>query len=476
MRTHLTLRFCVTATLLAVAALGAGCGDSHSSVGMTPMSDLMPAQRPAFTKQRLRAGANWTLVDVTTTDHAFLYTVQGQGVVVSLVDGSEVTIAQHARRGGVLHDLVWVIDDRALVVWTAAGGTRTLDTSAFDPIESTDDGKTVAYLGAVDVDANSATLFVAPADGSRAPRAALTGIAPIGRCSARIVPAGDRFVVSHCPAGSTDYGTHATLTAVDANGATVELAQNAWVGVAVDAARGSVAYATGSFSPAELRVVPLAGGQAVTAATGVLEFGFLADGALVAARGTLWRVRASGSPAPVELSTQTCDHLIGPTTDGAYVACSITGPGSGSTAMMPTTPGMARVVGTNVVPMSPRAGDAYQQPFTDDGKWLVFIDGATAGTGGVVAGSLTAVDPRTGAARPIAGDATFARALGGGRVGFLVGDALSVIDLATTNPPADVAAKVAHAQVRANPAGDAIVWLSSDTDPATSGLWVAPMP
>lgn len=466
--------------LFTVAALGVGCGEPGSgrpTPDMTPMSDLMPANRPAFTKQRLKAGANWTLVGVTTTDHAFAYRIQEEGVVLSLVDGSATTIAQHARRGGVTHDVAWVIDDRALVVWTAAGGTHTLDASAIAPVEATDDGKTVAYLGAFDPDAMSATVFVAAVDGSSAPRPALTGVNVGGGCTARIFPAGDRFVVSHCPAGSTDDGTHATLTAVDASGATVELAQNAWLGVAVDAARGRVAYATGipGFASTELRVVPLGGGQAITATTAILGFDFLADGALVAFRGTLWRVSATGSPAPRELSSQSCDHLLGPTADGEYVACTLFG--GGSLATMPTTPGMARVVGTNAVPMSPHAADdVYPQPFTDDGKWLVSIDRATFGSAGDLPGALTAIDVRTGAARPIASDATFARALGGGRVGFLVGDALSVIDLSTTAAPVAVAPNIAPRQLRANPAGDAIVWLSSDPDPATRGLWVAPMP
>src|SRR5579883_2402327 len=290
-----------------------------------PADLIAPADLTAFaTGSRLVQG-NFSLQGVTSDDYA-IYTDDKSGALAaeSASGGSPISISGTA--GQLLISgkavLVWSNVDMntnvgQLSVWTKANGTHTLDAaSLLGEVAVSDDGGTVLYCGNTTVTTIMGTsapsacdIVLVKSDGTGAktiytqvPLPTMQG--QNSDCVPTLGFAGGLFVTNHCLGMGDAAATTATLSTIDpSSGATNDVratgASNIWQ---TDKA-GDKLLIVGD--AADLTVVPIAGGTAVSIDSNVASGFLTSDGATaiyLTNDGSL-KVSPTGSPSPKTLAT-----------------------------------------------------------------------------------------------------------------------------------------------------------------------------
>ncbi|MFI5288544.1 MAG: hypothetical protein ACHQ17_02795 [Polyangia bacterium] len=224
--------------LFALAPLVSGCGDDESpkthdmSGGAADLGvDLAVGQ--ALSGTRLLSGT-LTLKSVTSDDYAIVTDGTGLLEAVPLAGGAAIPIDSASSSSLVIDNLVFSWSNLAvgsgagtLVVWSAAGGVKTLAQSSYPSlVAASSDDSHVLYSDGTSADGTTTNFSIAGADGTGAMQVLSQKLSD-QPCAPILSSAGSRFFVSACDPPGDGGVTSAGVVAIDqATGAVQSIATN----------------------------------------------------------------------------------------------------------------------------------------------------------------------------------------------------------------------------------------------------------
>lgn len=483
----------VDSSVVDSAVVDSATVDSSADVDLTDVSDTATTDtavgETGTVATRLATGT-LTILGITS-DGYVVYTSGSDVNAVSLGGGAPIAIVTSASRVRVSNKAVftWGTVDTAgfapLSVWTAANGTKSIATKSLAPSST---AAYALYVAAASADGNwamftdggttgtsrKADVKVVNTDGTGGKTALTQYVVYDGSpggltdyCAPYIGWVGTRFVTSHCtPSGTT---VSFDASSVDPSvGTATSLGTDLGAYWTADDAGSKVALVT---SLGSLRLVPVAGGTALTIESSVSTAQFTHDGTYVLYRtsgNALKRSPTSTASPQTLISSGVATLLSGASPNDKFLLYS-----SSSTAgaydvrlASTTTPGSGTVL------YSTAAGEVYGDAFTADSAYALYYQSVASDVG-----TLTAAPTAGGSGISLGASTWLDWAVAGSKViwndGYssTAGTAtIRVRDLASGTGTTTIAANADRTFVL-SPTRDRVVYSI-----ASDGLWVAPIP